>query len=187
MRLVDHHHRLWNSVQNRTEQHPVGPLGIFGKKYFRPTYYKIEVGAWTALAPESTPPGGPQGVLRDASTNKHQTNLPMESRVPILVNRAVGSPSGEGRSLAMHIGPTAHTPLALGRIEVSLRPRPLGLTTNVRTFMMLAVDPGRSGRCSPPRRWTRLSQSGRPSAHRNNNRPTAALTRSAPCLLWALG
>src|SRR6516165_9206054 len=49
--LVDHHHRLWNSVQNRTEQHPGGPLGIFGKKYFRPTYYKIEVGAWTALAP----------------------------------------------------------------------------------------------------------------------------------------
>src|SRR5262249_31588188 len=32
----------------------------------------------------------------------------------------------------------------------------------------------------PPRRWTRLSQSGRPSAHRNNNRPTAAL--SDPCL-----
>ena len=42
----------------------------------------------------------------------------------------------------MHIGPTAHTPLALGRIEVGLLPSPLGLTTNVRTFMMLAVEPG---------------------------------------------
>ena len=46
----------------------------------------------------------------------------------------------------MHIGPTAHTPLALGRIEVGLLPSPLGLTTNVRTFMMLAVEPGRSER-----------------------------------------
>ena len=68
MRLVDHHHRLWNSVQNRTEQHPGGPLGIFGKKYFRPTYYKIEVGAWTALAPESTPRGAAGG----ATGREHQ-------------------------------------------------------------------------------------------------------------------
>ena len=110
MRLVDHHHRLWNSVQNRTEQHPGGPLGIFGKKYFRPTYHKIEVGAWTALAPESTP-GGSQGVLRDASTNKHQTNLPMESRVPILVNRAVGSPFRRGKvTRHAHRSHRAHAP-----------------------------------------------------------------------------
>src|SRR5262245_49537001 len=81
MRLVDHHHRLWNSVQNRTEQHPGDPLGIFGKKYFRPTYYKIEVGGPGQPWPRRPPRGATGGAtgncaLELAGFHKTAVRLP---------------------------------------------------------------------------------------------------------------